>query len=375
MPRSSWPLRRRNGSDPIPGSLPTRASGISSPRRAVSSSFPVGPVAPLAAVERAGHPQDVERLACGSGGGHRRAVSDLAFERPPWDLEAWFGVELNEELEWRGRRVRWTRRGSGPAVVFCHGTPWSSRLWAPFAEALSSEFATYLWDMPGYGRSSMDSEHRVSLDVQGELLHDLIAHWGLDAPHVVAHDYGGAVALRAHLLRGSAFSSLALVDVVALAPWGSDFFRLVRDHPDVFAALPTAVHEGAVRAYVAGASHAGLTPAQADMLVSPWLGHAGQGAFYRQIAQADQSYTDEIEHQYVDLDLPVLVVWGRDDAWIPVDRAHRLAALIPGARLELIDAAGHLVQLDQPVELATILHRWLRSPTTRARMQDLTARR
>jgi len=266
---------------------------------------------------------------------------------------------LTEELEWHGRRVRWARRGTGPPVVFCHGTPWSSRLWAPFAEALSPEFTTYLWDMPGYGVSSKEPDQRVSLDVQGELLHDLIAHWGLPAPHVVAHDFGGAVALRARLLGSAELSSLVLVDVVALGPWGSDFFRLVRDHADVFAALPAAIHEGAVRAYVAGASHRGLTPDQADMLVAPWLGADGQAAFYRQIAQADEAYTREIEPLYPELDLPVLVVWGREDPWIPVDRAHRLAELIPGARLELVDGAGHLIQLDQPAALAAILHRWL----------------
>ena len=267
--------------------------------------------------------------------------------------------ELTEELEWRGRRVRWARGGSGPPVVFCHGTPWSSRLWAPFAEGLSAEFTTYLWDMPGYGLSSKEPDQRVSLDVQGELLHDLIAHWDLSAPHVVAHDFGGAVALRARLLEGMEVASLVLVDVVALGPWGSDFFRLVRDHAEVFAALPATIHEGVVRAYVAGASHRGLTPEQADMLVAPWLGATGQAAFYRQIAQADEAHTREIEPLYPELDLPVLVVWGREDAWIPVDRAHRLAELIPGARLELVDGAGHLLQLDQPDALAAILDRWL----------------
>ncbi|HEU0286843.1 MAG TPA: alpha/beta fold hydrolase, partial [Nocardioidaceae bacterium] len=135
-------------------------------------------------------------------------------------------MKLTETFEWRGRSVRWRREGTGPAVVFCHGTPWSSRLWASFAAALRPEFTTYLWDMPGYGASSMDPDHAVSLDVQGELLADLLAHWELDAPHVIAHDYGGAVSLRAHLLHEATYSSLALVDVVALAPWGSDFFRL-----------------------------------------------------------------------------------------------------------------------------------------------------
>jgi pimeloyl-ACP methyl ester carboxylesterase len=246
-------------------------------------------------------------------------------------------------------------------VVFCHGTPWSSRLWAPFAEALSDHFTTYLWDMPGYGQSSKDAEHAVGLDVQGELLHELLEHWGLQAPHVVAHDYGGAVALRAHFLHGSRFASLALVDVVALAPWGSGFFALVREHSEVFEALPAAVHEGALRAYIAGASHFGLSAEQADMLVAPWLGDVGQAAFYRQIAQADQAYTDQIEPLYSSLDLPVFVIWGRHDAWIPVDRAHRLATTIPGAQLQVIEAAGHLVHLDQPVQLTSRLQYWLSS--------------
>lgn len=270
-------------------------------------------------------------------------------------------VELTEELTWRGRRVRWARRGEGPAVVFCHGTPWSSWLWAPFAEALSSEFTTYLWDMPGYGQSSKDPEHSVALDIQGELLHDLLDHWQLSDPHVVAHDYGGAVALRAHLLQGARFASLALVDVVALAPWGSSFFRLVGGHLSVFTALPAAIHEGVVRAYVAGASHAGLTPEQTDALAAPWLGETGQAAFYAQIAQGDQGYTDEIEPLYPGLELPVLVLWGREDRWIPVEVAHRLAGAIPGAQLQIVEDAGHLIHLDQPIQLASRLQRWLSS--------------
>jgi len=179
------------------------------------------------------------------------------------------------------------------------------------------------------------------------------------APHVVAHDYGGAVALRAHLLHDSNFSSLALVDVVALRPWGSDFFRLVRAHAEVFAALPSAVHEGVLRGYVGGASHRGLTPDARDALIRPWLDESGQAAFYRQIAEADELYTDQVEALYPTIDVPVLVLWGEDDAWIPLDRAHRLQALIPGARLVLIEQAGHLVQLDQPEALTAALTHWL----------------
>lgn len=270
-------------------------------------------------------------------------------------------MDLTRTFDWRGRAVAWDRIGGGeaPAVVMCHGTPWSSALWRPFAEALSRDFTVYLWDMPGYGESSKDPRHAVDLGAQSELLRDLLAHWGLQRPHVVAHDYGGAVSLRAHLLHGADYASLALVDVVALSPWGSDFFRLVAAHEDVFAAQPPAIHRGALEAYISGASHRGLTSEQLAVLTAPWLSAEGRPAFYRQIAAADERFTDEVQGRYTDVAIPVLVVWGDADTWIPVDRAHRLAEMIPGAELAIIEGAGHLIQYDAPVQLAMTLQRWL----------------
>lgn len=268
-------------------------------------------------------------------------------------------MEPEHEYVVDGHHVWWTSTGTGPPVVFCHGTPWSARLWEPIATALAAEHRVFLWDMPGYGRSSMDDGADVSLGTQGRVLATLLERWELDEPDVVAHDYGGATALRAHLLHGARYRSLALVDVVALAPWGSEFFRLVRDNAAVFAALPDPLHEALVTAYVRGASAQGLLGGAERMLVEPWLGERGRPAFYRQIAQADQRYTDEIEARYPELDLPVHVVWGTDDTWIPVDRAHRLVEMIPGAGLDLVAGAGHLIQLDAPERLTAILQRWL----------------
>jgi pimeloyl-ACP methyl ester carboxylesterase len=264
-----------------------------------------------------------------------------------------------EIFEWRGREVAWERMGSGPPVVFCHGTPWSSRVWADVARGLAREYTVYLWDMPGFGQSSQRDGHAVDLGTQGELFAWLLKRWELERPRVVAHDVGGAVALRAHLLHGRAYASLTLVNVVALRPWGSAFFRLVRDNPDVFSALPATVHRGALEAYVGTASHRGLTPGQTATVAGPWLTPDGQRAFYRQIAEADERHTGEIEDRYRDISMPVSVIWGAADAWIPVDRAHRLRELIPGARLEIIEGAGHLVQYDAPAELALAVRRSL----------------
>lgn len=291
------------------------------------------------------------------------------------------GVLLDRRFAWRGREIAWTAFGSGPPLVFCHGTPWSSWLWEPYARALADAFTVHLWDMPGYGASSKDPAHDVDLGTQGEAFADLLEHWrptwttadsaadntGTDSadesatapPHVVAHDYGGAVSLRAALLHGARYASLCLVDVVALRPWGSPYFELVRERADVFADVPAAVHRGALEAYVRTAAHRPLRAEHLAALVAPWTGAAGQAAFYRQIAQADERYTAELEPLLGGLDVPVRVLWGEEDTWIPPDRAGRLADAVPGAEARLIPGAGHLVQLDAPVALAVELQRWL----------------
>jgi pimeloyl-ACP methyl ester carboxylesterase len=130
----------------------------------------------------------------------------------------------------------------------------------------------------------------------------------------------------------------------------------------VFERLPPALHGALVREYVGSASSPGLHPAVLDRLVEPWLDGPGQAAFYRQIAQADQRYTDEIQGHYTEIDIPTLVCWGEDDAWIPVAKGRELAALLPGARFEPISGAGHLVQEDAPAELTAALITFLQQP-------------
>jgi hypothetical protein len=87
------------------------------------------------------------------------------------------------------------------------------------------------------------------LGVQGELFAHLLAEWDLHRPHG-SHDFGGAVSLRTRLLHEARHASLCLVDVVALRPWGSPFFTLLKRHADAFAQLPPEVHRGAIEAYI-----------------------------------------------------------------------------------------------------------------------------
>lgn len=265
--------------------------------------------------------------------------------------------QLAETFRSTSGDVRWGSLGQPgqDPVVLLHGTPFSSYVWRAVARALARRYQVFVWDMPGYGESAKSAGQDVSLAAQGRIFAELLAHWDLEEPSVVAHDFGGAVSLRAHLLHGARYRALALVDPVALAPWGSPFFRLVGEHSEVFEQLPPALHRALVREYVSSASSPGLHPAVLDRLIQPWLGDLGQPAFYRQIAQADQLHTDEVQDRYGEIGIPTLVCWGQDDTWIPVAKGRELAARIPGARLETIAGAGHLVQEDAPAELAAAL--------------------
>jgi pimeloyl-ACP methyl ester carboxylesterase len=262
---------------------------------------------------------------------------------------------LRERFTTDGGDIAWDRLGEGPPVVLVHGTPWSSWTWRRIAPRLAERFSVHVFDLLGFGASEQRAGQDVSLAGHGARLAALLERWQLERPALIAHDIGGATALRAHLLHGRDVAALALVDVVALAPWGSPFYRLVHEHETAFDQLPAAIHEGVLRAYVGTAQPKRLDPDVEDALIAPWLGSAGQSAFYRQIAQGTQRDTDEFEPLLGKIDVPTLVVWGEADPWLPDALGAELAERIPGARLELLPGAGHLVQEDEPGELTRLL--------------------
>jgi pimeloyl-ACP methyl ester carboxylesterase len=205
--------------------------------------------------------------------------------------------ELPASFDFDGRSVRYGVLGDGPPVVVVHGTPWSSFNLRRLIRDLARDYTVYYYDLLGYGRSDK-APGDVSLGIQNQVLNRLLDHWELAAPAVIGHDFGGTTVLRTHLLNGHDFEKMVLIDPVAVSPWGSPFFRHVRDHEAAFAGVPGYIHEAIVRAYVATAAFTPLDEATLAMIVRPWTGPDGQPAFYRQIAQADSGYTDEIQALY-----------------------------------------------------------------------------
>jgi pimeloyl-ACP methyl ester carboxylesterase len=213
---------------------------------------------------------------------------------------------------------------------------------------LAKRYHVHWYDMPGYGRSDKDAEHRTSLDVQGQVFAEMLGYWGLKEPIVVAHDMGGATTLRAHLLHDCDFDKYVLMNVVAMRPWGSEFFVHVGRHVDAFLGVPQHIHQAIVRAYIQGALVNSVDAGDFEKLVEPWLSEEGRGSFYRQFAQADEKYTADVEPMFRDIRCPVKIIWGEDDPWIPLERGKALHALIPQASFETLHGVGHLPQLEAP---------------------------
>ncbi len=262
---------------------------------------------------------------------------------------------LTSMAETSAGRVAAGSVGRGPDLVLAHGWPWSSYAWRRVVPELAKRYTVHWYDMPGYGRSSMDPAQATSLDVQGEVFLEMAAHWGLDRPAVVAHDFGGAATLRAHLLGGLDFSRYVLMNVVALRPWGSDFFDHVGRHVDAFAGLPPHIHEAVVRAYIRGALVNELPEDDLEALVDPWLSDAGRVSFYRQFAQADERYTAEVEPMLGDIRCPAAILWGECDPWIPLERGLALKDRIGTDDFVTLDGLGHLPQLEAPARVAGAL--------------------
>jgi len=252
-----------------------------------------------------------------------------------------------ETVTYKGHEIATWQIGDGPDLVLIHGTPFSSYVWHKVAPVLADRFRIRMFDLLGYGQSAKP-DGDVSLGVQNGLLAFLFQHWRLSRPSIIAHDFGGATALRAHLLDGLDYDRLLLIDPVSLRPWGSPFVAHVRQHEAAFAGVPDYLQRAIMAAYIRTASQKGLTDGMLGPYIAPWLGPVGQPAFYRQIAQMDMAHTDEVEPLFGEVRCPVRLLWGSDDQWIPVELGRKLANILPDCRFVEVPGSGHLMQEDAP---------------------------
>ena len=257
-------------------------------------------------------------------------------------------LTLDKTFSFKGQSVSWGSIGKGDPVVMVHGFPWSAQSWRKIAPWIAKQKTVYYYDMVGCGQSQKMESQDVSATIQNELLAALFDHWNLDDPEVIAHDFGGLAALRGYYINQLRYRKLTLIDVVAVLPSGSPFYRHVRHHEDAFADLPDYAHQALFDAYIQNAAYNRLTDQVCGMYRSPWTGELGQSAFYRQISQSDQQHIHEVQKLYGPMQGIVNLIWAQNDTFIPIEQGQELAKIINADSFVKIPNAAHLVQEDAP---------------------------
>lgn len=250
----------------------------------------------------------------------------------------------------KGTRCRVVEGGSGVPVVFFHG---AGGLLAdnPFLDGLAQRCHVLAPEWPGYGDSTGDDLLEDMLDFA---LHgwDLLDALGVSRPHLIGHSMGGMIAAEMACLAPRDLSRLVLVGAAGL--WIDE-----NPIPDIFAMLP---HELADVLFVDPARGAALLTGGADLSDIEALKD-----FYlvtqRRLAMAGKILfpipNRRLSKRLYRLTAPTLVLWGAADRLIPPVYATRWQALIPGARVQMIEGAGHMLPWEQPAAFVDAVVKFL----------------
>lgn len=253
-----------------------------------------------------------------------------------------------------GARLAYEVTGDGPAVVFVHGFGLDMRMWDPQVAHLAGRFRVLRYDCRGFGASG-PFDPATPYTHAGDLL-ALLDHCGIGQAVLAGLSFGGRVVLQAALTAQERVAGLVLLDAVLDGvPWD----------PESAAGLELAAQQ---------AMALGLLAGRAAWLAHPLFAAARQrpdlaGVLAEMVAgYPGQHWTGNDPHEVTgpplidalpDLTVPALVVVGEQDVPCFREMSAVLARGLPDARQEVIEAAGHMVNLEQPAAVNALLTEFL----------------
>jgi len=281
-------------------------------------------------------------------------------------LPAW------REIDWRahlhrvrlpGAEVVYASIGEGKPILFVHGLGGSWRNWLENLPHFGRGHRAIALDLPGFGESPMP-EWPIDVPAYGRLILEFCEALGIGRlAALVGNSLGGFVATEAVLGDQRRFERLALVDAAGLSLIDAS----ARQVEAVAKALQLTAARivGPRRTWFArprgkrvafgGLIHEPerLAPELLREQIEPGLRSLG-------LADALNSMVGyDTREQLAEIELPTLIVWGREDRLIPVRAAASYERRIPGSRVEIIERTGHLAMLERPVEFNALLDEFL----------------
>jgi pimeloyl-ACP methyl ester carboxylesterase len=254
-----------------------------------------------------------------------------------------------ESVTVAGIDVHFYRGGAGPPLVLLHGGE-PNPGWLQHHQALAEQCSVYAPSHPGFGHTPGLAWITTISDMALFYLWFLEAV-GLERVHLVGHDIGGWLAADMATACPQVVEHLVLVDAMGLKPQHSEIL-------DIFLITLAAVR-----------AHSFFDPHQ----VPEWqqlYGHSptppetdrAEAALETLVRLCWKPYMHELRLPSLlpRITRPTLIVWGRDDAIVPLECGELYQQYIPGSRLAVLDACGHCPQIEKPQAFAEVVRAFLR---------------
>jgi pimeloyl-ACP methyl ester carboxylesterase len=271
-------------------------------------------------------------------------------------------------MEARGGRIRYLVAGEGPPLVLVHGLGGSATNWCDLAPLLAERRRLLVPDLPGHGGS--EPLPAVSgLQPYADRVAAVMAREGVERAPVAGHSLGGLVVLRLALRRPELVSAIVLAGSAGLSLGGVWLRNLLTAFTIVRPGRLAGRHRSLVarsrllRRFVFGlvsvADPVGLTDSAVDGFLAGQVLHTDTASAWR--ALRDDDPREELEH----IRCPALVLWGAEDAQLPLDDAFEYARRLR-APLRTIAGCGHLLIGERPGACADAIERFLSDDRARA---------
>ena len=234
--------------------------------------------------------------------------------------------------------------GDGPPIVFLHGFGGDLNNWQFNQEALAESHATYAVDLPGHGGSSKDlGAGHVHVGALAAAVVDFLDAREIARAHLVGHSLGGAVALDLALNHPGRVASATLICSAGLGPeinmaYIDGFMQAKRRKQlqpvlEMLVADPALISREMIEDVLKFKRLDGVEAALNRIIDDTFAG--GQQAL-------------ELTGRLGELNVPLQVIWGRQDRIIPAAHAEGLPTSI---KVHVLDDAGHMVHMEKAAEV------------------------
>ena len=259
--------------------------------------------------------------------------------------------------------------GSGPPVVFLHGNPTWSFMWRELILGMRQTHRCLAVDHLGCGLSDKPQEGGYTLEAHTRRTVDWLKATVREPFDLVAHDWGGAIALGVAGQLKEQVRSLSLLNTAAF-PFPRIPLRIAVCRWPLLGETLVRGRNAFVRAAGRMTTHEPLSPAVREGYAYPYDSWANRVAVFRFVQDIPMTRRHpswaalrRAEEAIAEWgDRPVQLIWGRSDWCFTPAILESWRERLPGAVVHAYEDAGHFVQEDKPVEVLEHLRAMVQAP-------------